>query len=252
MPRNPGELYEPPRARQAIAQAAKLRGQYANAVQVIQGNRALSREEKRVRLAELHQRHQQAMAELRRIRHQDHRDAARQAVLDFAADESTSPLRMDVYQRLVLELVDKPIGEIVRAYDVAEMIGNSLGMRAAAVAAIQKRGQLPNDPAEALVARFAQAREPDGNGGTRYRFPKASIAWERLTDLEAWERQDHLAADAAFSVAATPDKPQDPTPVDPVDAARADVAQLYSQGNGQVAAQAGGGGDGGEPPTVAG
>jgi hypothetical protein len=245
------DLYEPPRARAALAQAAKLRSQYVNAVQVIQRNRALSKAEKADRLRMLHQAHQQAMADQRRIRHQAHREAARQAVRDLATDDATpSAIRLDIYQRALEEAMAKPVPELVRSFDAAELIGNTITMRAIAVAALQKRTDFPNDPAENLVARFAQAHEPDGNGGLRHRFPKAAGAWERLTSLEEWQRADHIAADVTFSTAATPESPQDPTPPDPTDQARADVASLYSQDNSHVSAPAGGGGGGGEPPAV--
>jgi hypothetical protein len=115
---------------------------------------------------------------------------------------------------------------------------------------LQKRADFPNDPAAALTARFAQTHEPDGNGGWRHRFPKAAGAWELLTDLEAWQRADHVAADAVFSTAATPERPQDPTPPNPRDQAAADVAALYD--NGHAPTPAGGGGSGGQPPAVAG
>lgn len=243
------EMYEPPRARGALAKAAKLRGQYANAVQVIQRSRDLSKEEKRQRLALLHEAHQRGMQECRLVRHQAHRDALRQVVLDLAADDaSPSAMRLDIYQRAVLELLDKPLAQLTRAYDVAELIGHSLGMRAAAVAALQRRGPTPNDAAENLLERFATATESDGNGGTRSRFPKAAGAWQRLKELEAWTRQEHLAAEAIFSVAATPPKPEDPEPVSPMDAARDDVAALYSRDNGQATASAGG--SGGQPPAA--
>jgi hypothetical protein len=241
------DLYEPPTARAALAKASKLRQQYVNAVQVVQRDRQLSKPEKEQRLRMLHQAHQQAMAEQRRIRHQAHREAARQAVRDLATDDAApSVLRQDVYMRQLDEAVAKSVPELVRSYDAAELVGHTLAMRAIAVAALQKRGPLPNDPAEALVGRFAQAHEPDGNGGWRHRFPRAAGAWERLAALEEWERGDHLAADALFSVAAAPDKPEDPTPQDPIDQARADVAALYRQ----APASAGGGGDGGQPPAV--
>jgi hypothetical protein len=68
------------------------------------------------------------------------------------------------------------------------------------------------------------------------------MAWERLQDLESWERQDHLAADAAFSVASTPERPDDPRRQDPTEAARDDVAQLYN-GSPTRARTAGGSGE---------
>jgi hypothetical protein len=245
----PPDLYEPPKARAALAKASKLRQQYVNAVQAVQRDRQLSKPEKEQRLRMLHQAHQEAMAEQRRIRHQAHREAARQAVRDLATDEATlSAIRMDLYQRALEESMGKTVPELARSFDMAELIGNTITMRAIAVAALQKRGPLPNDPAEALVARFAQTHEPDGNDGWRHRFPKAAGAWERLTDLEVWSRADHVAADAVFSTAATPERPQDPTPPDPADQARADVAALYD--NRQAPASAGGGGSGGQPPAV--
>jgi hypothetical protein len=244
------QLYEPPGARAALAKAADLRRQYVNAVQVVQRTRELSKEEKRQRLALLHQRHTQAMADQRLARHRAHREAARQAVLDFVADDAApSALRLDLYQRQVVELLGKEMPEVIRAYDVAQLAGNSLGMRAAAVAAMHKRTSFPNDRAESLMARFATGLEPNGSGGWRHRFPKASMAFERLSDLEAWSREDHVAADAVFSVASAPEKPDDPTPTSPADQARQDVAALYSQGNSSSVTQTGGSG---EPPAVAG
>jgi F0F1-type ATP synthase membrane subunit b/b' len=241
------DLYEPPTARAALAKASKLRQQYQAAVRVVQRDRQLSKPEKAQRLRMLHQAHQQAMGEKRRIRHQAHREAARQAVRDLALDEaSPSALRLDLYQRALEEAMGKTVPELARSFDAAELIGNTITMRAVAVAALGKRTDLPNDPAEALVARFAQAHEPNGNGGWRHRFPRAAGGWERLAALEEWERGDHLAADALFSVAATPEKPEDPTPQDPIDQARADVAALYRQ----APASAGGGGDGGQPRAV--
>ena len=68
------------------------------------------------------------------------------------------------------------------------------------------------------------------------------MAWERLQDLEYWEREDHLAADAAFSVASTPEKRDDPRRHDLTEAARDDVAQLYN-GSASRASTAGGSGE---------
>jgi hypothetical protein len=233
------DRYEPPTARAALAKASKLRQQYQAAVRVVQRDRQLSKPEKEQRLRMLHQAHQQAMGEQRRIRHQAHREAARQAVRDLATDEATpSAWRLDIYQQSLEAAMGKTVPELARSFEVAELIGNTIGMRAAAVAALQKRGPLPNDPAEALVARFAGAHEPDGNGGWRHRFPKAAGAWAILTAVEEWERADHLAADAAFTTAATPERAQDPTPPDPIDQARQDVAALYAQGSGQASAPA--------------
>jgi hypothetical protein len=239
------ELYEPPEARVAIAKAARLRGQYAAAVEVVQRDRTLSRDEKRQRLRMLHERHRTAMDDLRHRRHQAHREASRQAVRDLAADDAAAPnaLRSDLYQQNLERAMAMDIDDLIRSYDLAELIGNPIGMRAAAVAAMTKRGPLPNDAAENLVTRFASARIPDGHRGSRYRFPKASMAWERLQDLEAWERQDHLAADAAFSVPSTPAKPDDPRRQDPTEAARDDVAQLYNGGSPTRAGTAGGSGE---------
>ena len=195
----------------------------------------------------LHVAHQQNMDDLRRRRHQAHREATRQAVRDLAADDAAAPnaLRSDIYQRALEDAIGKDVPALVRILDITELIGNHIGMRAVAVAAMTKRSPCPNDPAENLVARFASARIPDGSGGGRYWFPKASMAWERLQDLESWERQDHLAADAAFSVASTPEKPDDPRRHDPTEAARDDVAQLYN-GSPSRASTAGGSG---EPTT---
>jgi hypothetical protein len=241
------DKYEPPGARQAIAKAAQLRAQYAAAVEVVQRDRALSKDEKRQRLQMLHVAHQQNMDDLRRLRHQAHREASRQAVRDLAADDAAAPSaqRLDLYQANLERAMAMDVPDLVRTFDMAELIGNHIGMRAVAVAAMTKRGPLPGDPAEALVSRFASARIPDGSGGSRYWFPKAAMAWERLQDLEGWERQDHMAADAAFSVAATPAKPEDPRRQDPTEAARDDVAQLY-YGSPTRASTAGGSG---EPAT---
>jgi hypothetical protein len=238
------ELYEPPEARAAIAKAARLRGQYATAVEVVQRDRSLNRDEKRQRLQMLHVAHQQNMDDLRRRRHQAHREASRQAVRDLAADDAATPSaqRLDLYQQNLERALAMDVDDLIRSYDMAELIQNHIGMRAVAVAAMTKRGPLPNDPAENLVARFASARIPDGSGGSRYWFPKASMAWERLQDLESWERQDHLAADAAFSVASTPERPDDPRRQDPTEAARDDVAQLYN-GSPTRARTAGGSGE---------
>jgi hypothetical protein len=95
------QLYEPPEARAAIAKAARLRGQYATAIQVVQQDRTLNRDEKRQRLTMLHQAHQTAMDDLRRRRHQAHREASRQAVRDLAADDAAAPSaqRLDLYQQ---------------------------------------------------------------------------------------------------------------------------------------------------------
>jgi hypothetical protein len=242
------DKYEPPGARAAIAKAAQLRAQYAGAVEVVQQDRTLSKDEKRQRLQMLHVAHQQNMDDLRRLRHQAHREASRQAVRDLAADDAAAPSaqRADLYQQSLERAMAMDVPDLIRSYDLAELIGNHLGMRAVAVAAMTKRGPLPGDPAENLVARFASARIPDGSGGSRSWFPKAAMAWERLQDLEGWERQDHMAADAAFSVAATPAKPDDPRRQDPTEAARDDVAQLYNNGSPTRASTAGGGG---EPAT---
>jgi hypothetical protein len=242
------DLYEPPGARAALAQAARLRVTYASAVEVVQRNRQLSKAEKVQRLRMLHTAHQEAMATLRRTRHQAHRDALRQAIRDLAADAAAAPnaTRTSIYQQHLERCMGMTVGELTRAFDVAELIDNGLGMQAVAVAALSKRGPLPGDPAAQLVARFAYAQQPDGRGGSRYQFPKAALAFERLGDLESWERSDHIAADATFMVNSTPERPDDPTPPDPTDQARQDVAALYSAGNGQAPAAAAGGG-GGEP-----
>ena len=228
------DLYEPPEARAAIAKAARLRGQYATAIAAVQRDRALNRDEKRQRLQMLHVSHQQNMDDLRRRRHQAHREASRQAVRDFAADDAAMPnaQRSDLYQQNLERYLAMDVGDLIRAYDMAELIQNHIGMRALAVAALTKRGPLSGDAAENLVARFASARIPDGTGGGRYWFPKAAMAWQKIQDLESWERQDHMAADAAFSVASTPEKPDDPRRQDPHEAARDDVAQLYSTAGG--------------------
>src|SRR5512132_2852212 len=116
------DLYEPPKARAALAKASKLRQQYISAVQVVQRDRQLSKPEKEQRLRMLHQAHREAMAEQRRIRHQAHREAVRQAVRDLATDEaSPNALRLDVYQRALEDAMGKTVPELARSFDLAEL-----------------------------------------------------------------------------------------------------------------------------------
>jgi hypothetical protein len=139
------ELYEPPEARAAIAKAARLRGQYATAVEVVQRDRSLNRDEKRQRLQMLHVAHQQNMDDLRRRRHQAHREASRQAVRDLAADDAATPSaqRLDLYQQNLERALAMDVDDLIRSYDMAELIQNHIGMRAVAVAAMTKRGPCP-------------------------------------------------------------------------------------------------------------
>jgi hypothetical protein len=172
------------------------------------------------------------MDELRRQRHDAFRAAERHALERLARNKSarTSTLIMDSYRRRLAELWDADLPAVQHAYELSELVDDPVGMQAAAVVALRKRGPLPNDPASALVTRFVHYTHPDGSGGWRYEFPDALGAWEDLQALEQWERSDHLAADATFSVAATPERPDDPNPPDPHDVARDDVAQLYTPG----------------------
>jgi hypothetical protein len=239
--------YEPPEARRINAKAAMLQDQYRNAVAVIQGSAQLSREEKRARLNPLHVQHQTNMNQLRLDRLAAHDAARRQAISEVARDDTSSPsaLRADVYQRALEDAMAKDTAELVGSYDLAELIGSDLHMRAAAVAALLRRSPIPGDQASRLVARFADATEPDGHGGQRYRFPKASGAWDRLTQLDAWSDRDHLEAAAAFSVSSVPPRPAPaPPPQSPADAARADVAALYAGSNGTPAPAASSGDQG--------
>jgi hypothetical protein len=243
----PGDFSEPVRSAQARAQARRQRAQYQAAVQRIQQNRELSREEKRQRLAMLHQTHKQAMDALRAQRHAAFRAVQRDALERLARCELAhkSTLVMDSYRARVEQLLGQDIKALIAAYDLAELMDDPVGMQAAALCALRMRlPGVPGDGATRLVARFANARLPDGS----YMFPKASIGWENLRALEQWERADHISADAEFSVPSTPEPPKDPTPPDPYDAAKADVAALYS-GNGATApaAPAQGNGGGGEP-----
>jgi hypothetical protein len=233
--------YEPPEARRIIARAAQLQDQYRAAVEIIQTNPALSREEKRARLGPLHVQHQTNMNQLRLDRLAAHEAAKRQAITELAADDTSSPssLRADVYARALEANLGEDVPELVRSYEVAELIGSGLHMRAAAVAALLRRSPVPGDAASRLTARFADATEPDGHGGQRYRHPKASGAWDRLSKLDAWEDRDHIAAAAAFSVSSVPPRPAPaPAPPSPADQARADVAALYGS-NGTPAATTG-------------
>jgi hypothetical protein len=234
--------YEPPEARRIIARAAMLQDQYRNAVAVIQGSAQLSREEKRARLHPLHVQHQTAMNDLRLARLAAHDAAKRQAITELAADDaSPNALRSDIYARSLEAALGKTVPELARSMEAAELAGHSLGMRAVAAAAVLRRSPVPGDGATRLVAHFADATEPDGHGGQRYRFPKASGAWDRLSRLDAWTDRDHIEAAAQFSVSSVPPRPAPaPAPPSPADQARADVAALYSQGNGTPAATTGG------------
>jgi hypothetical protein len=136
------DKYEPPGARQAIAKAAQLRAQYAAAVEVVQRDRTLSKDEKRQRLQMLHVAHQTAMDDLRRLRHQAHREASRQAVRDLAADDAAAPSaqRLDLYQQNLERAMAMDVPDLIRSYDLAELIGNHLGMRAVAVGRVAESG----------------------------------------------------------------------------------------------------------------
>jgi hypothetical protein len=229
------ELSEPPAARAAAARASELRRRYQAAVQAIRDNGQLSKDDKRQRLTMLHTQHRQAMDELRRARHDAFRAAEEHAIRRLVRDPGAtrSTLVMDSYRRRLEELNGQPIEALVTAYDLADLMDDSTGMRAAAVAALRRRMPgVPGDPATRLVARFADARLPNGS----HLFPEAAGGWDDLVALEEWDRAAHLSADAVFSTPATPERPDDPRPRDRHAEARDDVAALYqpnsSQGGG--------------------
>jgi hypothetical protein len=241
----PSDRGEPQRAAQARALASRQRSQYQHAVQSIQQDRSLSKEDKRRRLAVLHQKHKQAMDDLRKLAHDAFRSATdhayRRLIREPMANKSS--IVMDSYRRRVEELMATEEPEkLVMAFELADLMDDPIGMHAAATVALQRRMPgVPGDPYSRLVARYAFHRYPDG----QWENATAAGAWEDLTALEQWTRADHLQADATFSMPGTPEPPKDPAPPDPYDAALADVAQLYSA-NGTPTAPAQGGG-GGEP-----
>jgi hypothetical protein len=207
-------LRQPKGAADATYSANSARRRYQTAVLSIQTDRSLSEKDRKTRLRMLHEQHKQHMDRLRIQRQRAFRDAEQDALRRLMQSELAHKhtLAMDSYRRRVEELHGRTTEELAHAFDLAELMDDPIGMQAVAVHALQRRMPgVPGDANTRLVARFATARWPNGD----WMFPKASIGWETLLELEEWTRTDHMAAEGVFSVPDTPESrthPHQPTP----------------------------------------
>jgi hypothetical protein len=240
-------LYYPSGAQQAATDAQTARAHYHQAVAKVR-QQALPTPEKERILKALHAEHQRRMHQHQTDWHDAFVSAEYYARKRLVSDKSIrlSRITMDSYRGHLARVDGMTVKELDSEYTLAQLMDDPVIMRACAVAALNKRIPMQDpdgrisarDAASRLVSRFANAREPDGHGRLRYMFPEAAGAWEELQGLEAWTPTDRMNETGKFSVPATPEKPHDPRPVDPHEAARQAVAQLYpATPNGQAAGE---------------
>jgi hypothetical protein len=241
------DLYYPPRAQRAATDASTARSHYHGAVDQIR-QRAIPEPDRKRLLAELHAVHQRRMQEHAATWHSAFVDAEYRARKALVSDKTIrlSRITMDSYRSHLARLEGMSAKELDSEYTLARLMDDDVVMRAVAVAALNQRVPMQDpdgritarDAASRLVTQFAWEQEPDGHGRLRLRFPEANGAWQTLQGLEAWTATDRMNATGVFSVPATPERPTDPTPVDPHEAARQAVAQLYPAApNGQASGE---------------
>jgi hypothetical protein len=206
--------YVPPAARKAADQARQTRARYQEAVSSIRRDRRTSQAQKRRELDALRSRYTDRMAELRRQRN----DA-------YQAEEAAAIAKL---LRPPLDVRDASLAQLAEEFDWAEVSGDAVLMKVVCALAFQRATPVPGDVATTLVERYVNQRLDNGS----FLDADAAGGYQRWLDLRR-SPEEVLAETAIYSTSDRPEPTNDPTPVDPRQAAADKIAELFPEGNGQ-------------------
>jgi hypothetical protein len=216
------DRYVPPGAKQAAAEATKLRASYGEALARIRKDPSTSQAQKRRELDELRARYLERMDAQRRAWNdawQGEQDRAIRTIMRPTGDGRALKDSYHTHRRL---LRDASVAQLAEELDWAEVSQDTVLLEVVAALSFQRMTPVPGDVATTLFERVINQRLPHGS----FLFGDKAGAYQRWLDLRL-SPEEHMAATAVFSTSGKPEPVQDPTPVDPRQQAADKIAQMF-------------------------
>jgi hypothetical protein len=220
--------YVPPAARKAADQARQTRARYQEAVSSIRRDRRTSQAQKRRELDALRSRYTDRMAELRRQRNDAYQAEEAAAIAKLLRPPLDGRQIKDSFHHHRRTLRDASLAQLAEEFDWAEVSGDAVLMKVVCALAFQRATPVPGDVATTLVERYVNQRLDNGS----FLDADAAGGYQRWLDLRR-SPEEVLAETAIYSTSDRPEPTNDPTPVDPRQAAADKIAELFPEGNGQ-------------------
>ena len=222
------DRYVPHGAKQAAAEATKLRAQYQEAVAYIRKDTTTTQAQKRRELDALRQVYLERMDAQRRAWNDAWQAEQARAIATIMRPTGQDRALRDSFHAHRRLLRDASVAQLAEELDWAEVSQDSVLLEVVGALAFQRMTPVPGDMATVLFERFINQRLPNGS----FLFGDKAGAYQRWLDLRLTP-EEHMAATAVFSTSGKPEPVQDPTPVDPRQAAASKIAELFpTEGNG--------------------